>query len=192
MVYEVRTYGDGILRAKARKIEAIDEDLLALGRDMIETMHAEEGVGLAAQQIGKDIAICVIDVPDSADKDDQGQRLNPELEMPLVALNPEILSMGRKTNVAEEGCLSFPEIRGNIERALSIRLRFMDTTGKVRELDVHGFTARVFQHEIDHLNGVLFIDKMSTAKRVAIAGKLKRLKRDTEERLAEGHVTRDR
>lgn len=184
MIHEVRIYGDPILRAKARPIDAVTDEIRALGRDMIETMRVAEGVGLAAQQIGLDIAICVVEVPEAADKDDAGNRLNPDLAMPLVVLNPEILSLSKKSESSEEGCLSFPEIRGNIERPVDIRLRFMDEHGKTRELDVRGFTARVLQHEIDHLNGVLFIDKMSTAKRVAIAGKIKRMKRATEEILA--------
>jgi peptide deformylase len=182
--HTIRTYGDPILRAKARRIGSVDDAILALAREMIETMHLEEGVGLAAQQIGKDIAICVLDVPETADKDADGVRLNPDLPMPLIVLNPEILSSSSKTDTAEEGCLSFPEIRGNIERPRDIRLRFTDESGKTREIDVRGFTARVLQHEIDHLNGVLFIDKMSTAKRVGIAGKLKRMKKETEARLS--------
>jgi peptide deformylase len=179
--YSIRTYGDPVLVTKARPIDRVDEGIVTLARDMIETMHAEEGVGLAAQQIGKEIAICVIDVPEKADMDAEGKRANPDLAMPLVVLNPEILSYSKKTESTEEGCLSFPEIRGNIDRAVDIRLRFLAETGEVRELDVHGFTARVLQHEIDHLNGVLFIERMSYAKRIAIKGKLKRLKLETEE-----------
>jgi peptide deformylase len=183
MKLEVRIYGDPVLREKAVPADAGDPALRALADDMIETMRAEAGVGLAAQQVGKAIALCVIEVPAEFDTDKNGVRLNPGLSMPMVVINPEIVSASKKTGVHEEGCLSFPDIRANIDRPRDIRLRYVNERGEPQDLEVRGFVARVIQHEVDHLNGVLFIDRMSMPKRIALAGRLKRMKAETEERL---------
>lgn len=167
-----------MLRTKAESIEQVDDEIRALGREMVEIMRQSEGVGLAAQQIGETRAICVIEVPDDYDRDAEGNRLNPELAMPLVLINPVIASSSKKEDAYDEGCLSFPGIRGSINRPRTIHLSFIDEQGTPRELDVTGFTARVIQHEVDHLNGVLFIDRMSAAKRFTLSGKLKRLRED--------------
>ncbi len=142
---------------------------------MIEIMHKSEGVGLAAQQIGETLAICVIDVPEEYDKDENGNRFNPDLSMPMIIINPVITAPSKKTHTREEGCLSFPDIRGNITRPVDIHLSCLDENGRPVEIDVHNFTARVIQHEVDHLNGVLFIDRMSAAKRLMLKGKLRNL-----------------
>ena len=185
MRLEIRQYGDPILRAKGRAIAKIDADILKLAEDMIETMRGAEGCGLAAQQIGRDLMICVVEAPADLDTDDAGQPCNPGLQMPMIVINPEIIAQSKKTDSREEGCLSFPDIRGNIDRAREITLKFLNEKGEPQQLQVFGFAARVLQHEIDHLNGVLFIDRMSYAKRVALKGKLKRMKQETEERMSE-------
>jgi peptide deformylase len=172
----MRYYGDPILRTPSHPVRPPNEGLRELAARMIETMHASEGVGLAAQQIGEARAICVVAVPEDYDKDDAGARINPDLPMPLVLLNPVIHTFSDKTDSREEGCLSFPDIRGKIERSSEIGVRFQDLEGQVHDLTVRGFAARVIQHEVDHLNGVLFIDRMSVAKRFALKGRLAKLK----------------
>ena len=186
MRLEIKQYGDPILRAKGKAVSSVDAGILKLAEDMIETMRAADGCGLAAQQIGRDILLCVIESPEDLDKDEAGSPYNPGLKMPMVVINPEIVSQSKKTESREEGCLSFPDIRGNIDRAREITLKFLNEKGEPQELQVRGFTARVLQHEIDHLNGVLFIDRMSYAKQIAIKGKLKKLKAATEEHLEAG------
>lgn len=180
---DIHAYGDPVLREKAAPVRAVDEEVRAFARDLIETMRAEQGVGLAAQQVGRAIAVCVIEVPVEYDTDDAGQRLNPGLAMPMVFINPEIITVSRKTDGHEEGCLSFPGIRGSIQRHVEITVRYLDEQGRPQERRLVDFVARVVQHEIDHLNGVLFIDRMSAAKRFALKKRLNTLKRETEERL---------
>ncbi len=183
MKLELRTYGDPVLRAPTARIAAPDESVRRLIADMMETMHAAQGIGLAAPQVGQSLALCVIDLPADYDTTEDGRRLNPDVAMPLVLLNPEVVSASKKMNEHEEGCLSFPGLRGNIERPLEIVLRYMDESGATHEKTFVDFLARVIQHEVDHLNGVLFIDRMSIAKRFAIKSKLKRLEQETKERL---------
>lgn len=178
MRLNLRYYGDPVLRTPAKDVRPPDESLRRLAVDMVETMRSSEGVGLAAQQIGETRAICVVEVPEDHDKDDKGGRLNPDLPMPLVLLNPVIHRLGERTENLEEGCLSFPDIRGKIERSLDIGLRYVDLDGQAHDVTVRGFAARVIQHEVDHLNGVLFIDRMSVAKRFALKGRLARLKEE--------------
>jgi len=161
---------------KADPVAEVNGEIRALGREMIEIMRKSEGVGLAAQQIGETRAICVIEVPGEYDLDEEGNRLNPGLPMPMILINPVLTTPSKKEESREEGCLSFPGIRASITRPKDVHLSCLDENGNKLEIDVRGFTARVIQHEVDHLNGVLFIDRMSAARRFAIAGKLKRLK----------------
>lgn len=174
------------MRESFKKITAFDDELKSLAGDMIETMRASRGVGLAAQQIGETRAICVIEVPEEYDQDEDGTRFNPEIPMPWVLINPVISEPSRRTDSHEEGCLSFPDLRGNIVRPVSIRLTYQDLEGTEHVTEVHDFIARVVQHEVDHLNGVLFIDRMSPAKKISIRNRLKRLKAETEAELAAG------
>jgi len=176
--HEIRIFGDPVLRAKAEPVRVFDDELRALGREMIEIMRRSEGVGLAAQQIGETRAICVIEVPEEYDVDEQGQGLNPGLTMPMILVNPVISKPSKKEVGRDEGCLSFPGIRGSISRPVAIHVAFQNEKGEAFELDVRDFVARVIQHEVDHLNGVLFIDRMSAARRFTLAAKLKRLKQD--------------
>lgn len=183
MKLDIRFYGDPVLRVRGRSVAAVDGDLRRLAQDMIETMRANAGCGLAAQQVGRTESVCVIEVMPEQDSDKSGARLHPELTMPMVLFNPEILESSSKVEYAEEGCLSFPDVRGSIPRSLEIRVRFLDEKGQPREHTFREFLARVIQHEVDHLNGVLFIDRMSSAKRIGLAGKLRRLKKETEEQM---------
>ncbi|MCS6771087.1 MAG: peptide deformylase [Kiritimatiellae bacterium] len=183
MKLELRYYGDPILRKQAEPVRAFGMELRKLIDDMLETMRAAQGIGLAAPQVGWSQAVAVIEMPIDYDLDENGQRLNPDAEMPLVLVNPAIRNSSKKMDLYEEGCLSFPGIRAEIERPYEIEIAFQLPDGTSKIQTFRDFLARVIQHEVDHLNGVLFIDRMSSAKRFALAGKLKRLKRETEERL---------
>ncbi len=180
MQRDLAYYGDAVLRETSEPVTAITEEIRALARDLIETMRAERGVGLAAQQVGRTEAICVIEVPASLDVDDAGVRLHPDLAMPLVLVNPRITAASAECETRDEGCLSFPDIVAPIERASQVTVDFMDMDGRNQTLVLRGFVARAAQHEIDHLNGVLLVDRMSRIKRIALGGQLKRLKKRTQ------------
>jgi peptide deformylase len=183
MKMEIHTYGDDVLREKAEPVGEVNEAIRALAKSMIETMHAENGVGLAAQQVGRTEAVCVVEVPPEYDADEQGSRFNPDVQMPLVLVNPEIVEASKEQETAEEGCLSFPGIYAPVKRPVEVLVRFLDLGGKSCELRLKKFVARAVQHEMDHLNGVLLVDRMSSVKRIALRGQLKRMKNETREAL---------
>ena len=183
MKLEIRKYGDPVLREKAEPVEKVTERIRALSKNMIETMRDDGGVGLAAQQVGETVAVCVIEVPAEYDADDKGVRFNPDVKMPLVLINPEIAEASKETEVRDEGCLSFPGIYAPIRRPVEIKLEFMDVDGQPQKLHLKHFVARVVQHEMDHLNGVLLVDRMPSLKKIALAGQLKRLRKETREEL---------
>ena len=168
MKYEITLFGNPVLREKSEPVKTFDEDIAKLYRDMLETMYGANGIGLAAQQIDKTLAICVIDIPPEADMDAHEQRLNPDIAMPLAIINPEILEFGETEDVYEEGCLSFPGLSGNVQRPTTIKLRYQDEKGDAHEIEPKGLLARALQHEIDHLNGNLFIEKLGYLKRKKI------------------------
>jgi peptide deformylase len=176
MKHRVVIYGEPVLREKAQRVDAVTEEIRKLAADMIETMRSESGVGLAAEQIGRREAVCVVEVPADYDKDEKGNRLNPNIAMPWVLINPEIAAASKEKETAEEGCLSFPGIFAPVTRPIEVTVRFMDLKGNVREERVRKFVARAVQHEIDHLNGVLLVDRMSPVKRIAVRGKLRTLR----------------
>jgi peptide deformylase len=183
MILPILQYGDPILRAKGKRIEIIDDRIRELATNMIETMRAAHGVGLAAQQIGEALQLTVLDI--SAVEDDRpstlkldGKDVDPKTGMPLVLINPEIELRG-ETEVGVEGCLSFPEITGDIERAHSVTVRAQSLEGGTIQIEAGGFLARAIQHEGDHLNGILFIDRMRSAAKVALSSRLKRLQKET-------------
>jgi peptide deformylase len=182
MILQILEYGDPILRAKGKPIENIDDRICELAANMIETMHAANGVGLAAQQIGEALQLTVLDVSLVEDRPStlklDGKDVDPKAAMPLVLINPEIELRG-PTEVGVEGCLSFPEITGDIERAKSVTVRAQTLEGGTIEIEASGFLARAIQHEGDHLNGILFIDRMNSAAKAALSSRLKRLQKDT-------------
>ena len=184
MNYPVCKYGDSVLREKAGPIREVTPEIRQLARDMVETMHAERGVGLAAQQVGKPLSLCVIDVPAEYDVDDNGARVNPGIAMPLVLVNPDIVHYSAEKQSGEEGCLSFPGLSAPVERSMEVTVNHVDLSGRYQRLTARGFLARAVQHEVDHLNGVLLVDRMSAIKKIALAGQLKRLKRETQQQLA--------
>lgn len=160
------TLPDPILRQASLPVERVDAELLALADDMLETMYDAPGVGLAAIQVGVPKRLVVIDVSDDED--------NPD---PLVLINPEILKLGSEMRVHEEGCLSIPDFRIEIERPASLVLGYLDREGKPRELTAEGLLATAIQHEVDHLDGRLIIDFLSRLKRDIVIRKFKKAAR---------------
>jgi peptide deformylase len=182
MILPIFEYGDPILRAKGRPIENIEDRIRELATNMVETMHAANGVGLAAQQVGEALQLTVLDVSLVEDRPStlkvDGKEVDPKGAMPLVLINPEIELLGA-TEVGVEGCLSFPEITGDIERTTSVIVRAQTLEGSTAEIEATGFLARAIQHEGDHLNGILFIDRMNSAAKAALSSRLKRLQKET-------------
>jgi peptide deformylase len=176
-------YGSAVLRAKGKRIEQIDARIQELAANMIETMRAANGVGLAAQQVGEALQLTVVDVSKVEDRPStlilNGQRLDPKTASPFVLINPEVV-LGREMVLGVEGCLSFPEITAEIERAEAVVVRAQDLAGESMELEATGLLARALQHEVDHLNGILFIDRMSSAAKAALSSRLKRLQKESQ------------
>ena len=178
MIREIVIYGDPVLRKKGKQIDKITEEIRTLAQDMIETMHDAHGVGLAAQQVGESIQLTVVDVSDSESRPSRmwidGQEVDPKEHMPLILINPQ-LELSRETEIGTEGCLSFPEITADISRAERVKVNALDLDGKPVSFEAEGLLSRAVQHETDHLNGILFIDRMSSATKVTLGSKLKKL-----------------
>jgi peptide deformylase len=183
MKLSIVQYGDPVLRAKGRPVEKIGSDVRQLAQDMIETMHTANGVGLAAQQVGQAVQLTVLDISQVEDRPStlklNGRDVDPKGIMPLILINPKI-ELGREMEMGTEGCLSFPEITGEIERAKSIVARAQNLESESIEIETAGFLARAIQHEVDHLNGILFIDRMNSAAKTVLLGRLKRLQKETQ------------
>ena len=165
---EIITLPDPILRKLSTPIERVDDELRRLADDMLETMYDAPGVGLAAVQVGIPRRLFVLDVADEDEK-----------PTPLVLFNPEIVALGSETRVHEEGCLSIPDFRVEIERPASLTLRYIDRDGNPREMDAEGLLATAIQHEINHLDGKLIIDFLSPLKRDMVVRKFKKQSRAT-------------
>jgi peptide deformylase len=182
MILSILQYGDPILRAKGKRIEKIDNRIRELAASMVETMHAAHGVGLAAQQVGEALQLTVIDVSQVEDRPStmklNGKEVDPEMAMPLVLINPELELRG-EPEAGVEGCLSFPEISADIERSKSVIARAQTLEGENIEIDAGGLLSRVIQHELDHLHGILFIDRMNSAAKAALSSRLKRMQKET-------------
>jgi peptide deformylase len=157
-------FGDPVLRQKGARIESITPEIQQLIADMFETMYDAHGVGLAAQQIGRALQLTVIDVRGIKDRPSTmfigGQQVDPEAHMPLVLVNPE-LKLGRATVAGPEGCLSFPEIFAEITRPAEVDVNATNEKGEKISFRAGGLLAKAVQHEFDHLQGILFIDRMS-------------------------------
>lgn len=183
MSLSICTYGNPVLRQKAVEVTAVTAEIHELAKDMFETMYAERGVGLAAEQVGRTERMFVVDIPPESDMDDHGQRENPTVEMPLVFINPKITGHTDDVQLGPEGCLSFPEIFANVERWYEVDAEYIDLHGVPQTLHARGLLARAIQHELDHLDGILLVDRMSHVKKVALGGKLKRLVKETKKAL---------
>ena len=157
-------YGDKVLREKGEEVDDFGEKIRYFFDNMVETMIVEGGVGLAAPQVGVSRQIAVVNP-------------EPENEKTLIRMaNPRIIATSDETETMEEGCLSIPGIRGDVIRSRAIEVLYQDEEGKEYKLEAEGLLARIIQHEIDHLNGVLFIDHLSTAKKLLIKPKLRKLR----------------
>ena len=158
---------DTILRKKSDPLEKVDNELRKLMDDMLETMYAAPGIGLAAVQIGVLKRVVVIDI--SKEKEEKS---------PIFLINPEIVYKSKKTSIYEEGCLSLPGYFAEIERPAECQIEYLDYDGKKKEMKVDGLLATCIQHEVDHLNGVLFIDYLSKLKKDMIVKKLVKHKKE--------------
>ena len=177
-------YGEPILTQKGEAIEQFDDNLRNLADQMLHTMYEANGIGLAAQQIDQAKRMCVVDVlfedgPPSFNYKLDGRVPPADLFMPMALVNPEIKSFGEKTEPYEEGCLSFPDIRGDVIRPTEIVVEYQDLDGATHSLECDGILARCIQHEIDHLDGVLFIDRMDHKTLGTIKTVVKKLKKQT-------------
>ncbi len=171
-VLPVRLYGDPVLREKTRMVDAVDADLLRLIAAMRETMHAYRGVGLAANQVGDLRRVCVVEVP-----------LEGERRIAYTLVNP-VLHDPSGSESGEEGCLSIPGVWEEVTRAARVRVQALDEGGSPLDFVAEGYAARVIQHEVDHLDGVLFVDRLSRLKRQLLRRQLQALTRGE---LPEGH-----
>ena len=169
MIYPIRAYGDPVLRAKCEEIINFDEDLDNLIQSMYKTMDASDGVGLAAPQIGKPLRLFMIDSTHFKDYKEVGIR--------QVFINPQIIEEVGEDWAFEEGCLSIPDVREDVIRKSSLKIRYQNQKGEVLEEVFDGMNARVIQHEYDHIEGVLFIDHISAFKRQLLKGKLSNISR---------------
>ena len=172
MILPIEKYGSGKLRVKARKV-AVTPELAALAESMLETMYKAKGVGLAAEQVGRDEALCVIDVPLSCEDDEATKEFNARVTQPLVMFNPEIVTaIGEQTG--REGCLSLPNVGGDVTRPAEVTVQYLDVRGVPQMATVRGFLARAVCHETDHLKGVLYVDHMDERAREKVLKKMKK------------------
>jgi len=181
MILDILQYGHPVLRQKCRPIEQVDENTRKLAGDMLETMIDANGVGLAAPQVGANLRMAVIDVS----HDPQcvsylkvnGQDVELATIMPLIFINPE-LELGNDHEFEVEGCLSIQEIRAEVRRPADVRAILPQLDGSVIVIETDGLLARALQHEVDHLNGILFTDRLNAATKVSVKNRLKRLLMD--------------
>ncbi|MGE3311773.1 MAG: peptide deformylase [Limisphaerales bacterium] len=164
MILPIVRYGHPALRRKGVAVEAVNAEIRQLIADMFETMYDAHGIGLAAQQVGKALQLAVVDIRGITDRPStltrDGQPVDPETAMPLVLINPQIQAVGDPVT-GPEGCLSFPEIYADITRPESIEVRASGADGRPYQFQCGGLLAKAIQHEVDHLNGILFKDRMS-------------------------------
>ena len=163
-VRQLHLLGSPVLRQRAPAVARVDDAVRRLVDDLFETMRAAKGVGLAAPQVGASQRVAVVDV-------------GVEFPPPLVLINPRIVESGAEVEVAEEGCLSIPEIFGDVERPALVTLEALDRDGEPYRVTVSGYKARAVQHEIDHLDGILFLDRLSAVKRGLLLAKWKKLRK---------------
>lgn len=187
MSLEIVQYGEKVLRSKGKQIESFDQELINLFEEMVDTMYGAEGIGLAAQQIGKALQLCVVDVR-AMESDFEysldGSRPPLDLFMPMSICNPTVDVIGKpETTTYEEGCLSFPDLRGDVDRPDWIRCTYQDVSGAPHTIDCNGILGRCIQHEVDHLNGILFIDRMKKRVLKKIQTRVNQIQAKTLQRL---------
>jgi peptide deformylase len=178
MILDIVQYGHPVLRERCKPVETVDDDLRKLAADMLETMYDANGVGLAAPQIGVPIRLAVIDVAHDPEcitfLKVAGEAAPLSSIMPLVFINPELEFTGPKEKDTE-GCLSIRDVRADVSRPGALKAKLPQLDGTVLEIETDGLLARALQHETDHLNGILFIDRVAPATKISLRRKLKRL-----------------
>ncbi len=172
-ILRIRTWGDPILKTRAQEISEVTPELRQLAEDMFETMGAEAGVGLAANQVGVPQRLFVVEIPSKSG-----------LSARFALVNPVLTAHGRGTETVEEGCLSFPGIFGPVERHLEVEVQGRDLEGRTVTLKGAGLLARALQHEMDHLDGLVFVDRMPLVQRLLLNRQLRVLAKHTQEALA--------
>lgn len=178
MIREIVQYGHPVLRQRCRPVTVVDEAMIDLINDMLETMVHANGVGLAAPQIGIDIRLAVIDISHDPESISyfkvNGEDADLETYMPLVFINPE-LEFGQEKEWGQEGCLSIQGIRAEVRRPADVKATLPQLDGSVLVIETDGLLSRALQHETDHLNGVLFTDRLPAASKVSMKNRLKKL-----------------
>ncbi|MGH2568848.1 MAG: peptide deformylase [Bacteroidota bacterium] len=176
-------YGSDVLHEKARPVKELNNDVVKLIVDLVDTMHKAGGIGLAANQVGELHRVIVIDMGaveealrEETEADEEKREKSQREEKTLIVINPEILHQDGSWKM-EEGCLSLPDIRADVERAEKIRARFRDGNFREVEIEAEGLLARVLLHELDHLNGVLFINHLSSTQRALLKPRLRKMKK---------------
>jgi len=186
MILPVVKYGHPVLRQKGARIESITLEIKQLIADMFETMYAAKGIGLAAQQVGRALQLTVLDLRAVTDRPStlelKGKPAELDAIMPLVLINPEVRPLADMV-AGPEGCLSFPEMYGEISRPESVEVKAQNEKGKSIEFRAGGLLARAVQHEVDHLNGILFIDRMDRKTKNELRDELELLHAETKAKL---------
>ncbi|MGI8603693.1 MAG: peptide deformylase [Verrucomicrobiales bacterium] len=184
MIQPIVLYGDAVLREKCATVTDVTDEIRALAQDMIETMHASDGVGLAAPQVGVPIQLAVIDVAHAAELQSyfrvDGKDLPVGDFMPLVFINPR-LDLGKKKATDIEGCLSFPKLRYQITRPGNVKAHLTLLDGRQIVIETDGLLSRALQHETDHLHGRLFIDRLSPVDKLGLKKRLQEMRAEIEE-----------
>ncbi len=182
-ILPIYLYGQTVLRKRAKAVKKVDAALRSFVDDMFETMHHANGIGLAANQVGSLERVIVVDISDADEKKHEGvgeaaDRIagqeSPASPQQLVLINPEVIASQGAWKM-EEGCLSIPDIRDEVERAETVNVRYTDLQMNEREIEASGLLGRVLLHEIDHLNGILFFDRLGTVKRKLMRGRLNKI-----------------
>ena len=175
-IYSVNTYGAEILKKPSDEIKDVTPEIREIAEEMIQALQLFDGIGLAGPQYGVDKRIVILDVPPESAAISPGEALLLP-RMPMAIINPEIIASGKTTEAADEGCLSVPEIYAPVERASFVQFRAQTIDGELIECECGGLLARCIQHEVDHLNGVLFVDRLTEEAFNVIESKLKKLKK---------------
>ena len=173
MSLKIYKYGEQVLREKSVPVSFVTDDLRSFTDEMLEAMRAARGVGIAAQQVGRTERMCCIEIPEGCE-DEEDALFNASIQMPLKLFNPEIIAR-EGSQCEKEGCLSFPKIGGSVTRAAQVTCSYLDEQNRPQIITARGFLARAIQHEVDHLDGVLYVDHLSAVERLAYASKLKKL-----------------
>ena len=179
MILPIVPYGNPVLRRKGAAIGKITTEVKKLANDMLDTMDDAEGVGLAAQQVGHALQLAVIRIPSDTERPSRmwvgGKEVDLQTYMPLILINPKI-EITKKKEIGVEGCLSFPGINADISRGYRVKVQSQNLDGTMFQFEAAGLLGRAVQHEVDHLNGILFIDRMKPQDREALKDEIEKIR----------------